>query len=293
MDGQSDAALDKSDKHIAASEKVEQPIGGKPPIQKPNTTGGTKPKEKCACLKRAWRKSSLTDWLIVVLYFGLLVIGIGQVSLTINANKQSAEANGAAKQAFEETKKSNEQSLDNAKQQLRAWLGVNEAHADSLEVGSIAQVTVIIENTGATPGTINKWSGVVMAGEEDKKEFKIVVDIYSGKYDPDDTKDSTHFPLGALARLRADTTDPLNPKIIPVRESSIAPHGKEKFHFRGKGKLTKDDIDEINDGRWPLLVIGYIGYKDAFGGDHHTSFWLRYDFISKTFSGAENGNEMN
>jgi hypothetical protein len=88
--------------------KASEPVSADPAPAIPQAASQEQKQSEPGWLKRAWRKTSLTDWLIVGLYGGLLWIAIRQADLTTNANNvavTSANAATVAAEAAKETAK--------------------------------------------------------------------------------------------------------------------------------------------------------------------------------------------
>jgi len=106
MDEQGNAATNQAANDKAVVE-VSQPLTAQSSSAHSNGERENNRSRKCDWTSRPAKSRQLTNWLMVILtfliaglYAGLLWVGFRQTDLTTEANKQAADANKAAKEAF-------------------------------------------------------------------------------------------------------------------------------------------------------------------------------------------------
>ena len=257
MDGHSAAALQQSPP-AASSAEIPKPVSAQPSGPQSDSDGDNQHAEKPNRLIAVWwcvwsflKKPTLTDWLIVGLYGGLLWIAFRQANLTTEANKvagraadAAAQSADAARQAANATKKSVELASDTAHKQLRAYLFLNrEVKQDRDPKNNLNTFLFTVRNTGQTFAKDNK-------------------------------------PTISYKVQNATDPVPIPTASTPVRVGTGAVIGpSQEVDLPVPVALTLDDVKAISDGKEIIWIFITLDYFDIFESEH--AVFYCYSYVGK------------
>lgn len=158
----------------------------------------------------------------------------GTNKLAVQAQRSAEYAGQLAKTA--EAELATAQS--NAKNDQRAWLGVQQTQLESFDVGKRISVIVMLSNTGKSPARHETYVGQIEV-----------------------------LPREARPNFGFDIPDPTWTGV-----ASISPQGSYRLQFATSTLLTQDERDLISHGDRVIWVWGTIHYEDIFDQGHITEF---------------------
>jgi len=163
----------------------------------------------------------------------LSVIGTGALIVTLWFTIKAANA---AKEAAVAAHAAVDLGRDTAKRQLRAYVNIGTLRTRLVE-GGVPKVDFVLKNTGQTPA---------------RRLLLRVVAI------------TTHdHPSERITML--------GEAIVPEYEIASGQPSDQDVSIGG-GPLTKGQVTAYREGRWTILVAGYIRYYDVFGVTRRTVF---------------------
>jgi hypothetical protein len=206
----------------------------------------------------ALSRPSITDWLIVGTYFVLAIIGLYQISLTRESAHTARSAADSAEKAFQQNESMSEQTLDNSKKQLRAYLFISGVHLE--RAGADWKFTLDIKNAGMTPAS------------------DIFLEFKNGFY----TEQQAASQFSFFDRLQ------LTNRATP---DFIAPGSNEKYltlvQFQSE-EVSEEGAKKHRYRQEELAFVGIISYRDVFGETWKLEW--RYQYSGDDFSNGLKAN---
>ncbi|MHB8271248.1 hypothetical protein [Bradyrhizobium sp.] len=162
-------------------------------------------------------------------------------------------------EAFEdmskEAKKANEISEKSVLSANRAWVGIESAAIEVLEIGEPIKGLITIRNTGQSPALQLR-----------------------GRFNT------------AVLKKEESPEDPATIQIDPPTNVLI-PNGSYLYPIFSGSALTQQAMDLIRAGDVRIWIVGKVEYWDASGFPHRSIYKLSYDIESKGFGATTDGND--